>query len=117
MGAQVEECATHCPEITENPVRTRPMAVASMTLPGRRNRRYTPMKSATGTVMARVYVPQGDSARAFTTTRATTERRMIMMMRTAIRAMNPPRVPTSSFAIWPRVFPPRRMEQKRMTKS
>ena len=67
--------------------------------------------------MASVYVPQGDDFNAFTTTSATTESRMIMMISTAINAMKPPRVPTSSFAIWPRVLPPRRIEQKRITKS
>ena len=93
------------------------MTEASTTLPGRRNRRYTPSSSAIGRVMEIVKVAQGEALSAFTTTRAMTPRRMMMMASTASCAMIPPRLLTSSRAIWPSDFPSRRMEQKRITKS
>src|SRR5215469_192436 len=68
-------------------------------------------------VMARVNVAQGELFNALTTTRATAPRRIIMIASTASCAKKPPRLLTSSRAISPRVFPSRRIEQKRMTKS
>ncbi len=70
-----------------------------------------------GMVVARVKVPQGDPLSAFTTTRATTASRMIMIARTEVMAISPARRLTSSRAICPSDFPSRRIEQKRITKS
>jgi hypothetical protein len=39
IGAQVSEWETHWPEMTAKAVRVRPIAVASMTRPGRMKRR------------------------------------------------------------------------------
>jgi hypothetical protein len=75
------------------------------------------MNRAIGMVMASEKVPQGESARALTTTRATTASRMIMIANTASRAAAPPRGPISSRAIWPRLLPSRRIEKNRITMS
>jgi hypothetical protein len=75
------------------------------------------MNSAIGMVMAIEKVPQGDSARALTTTRASTASRMIMMASTATRAATPPMGPISSRAIWPKLLPSRRMEKNSVTMS
>src|SRR4029453_410602 len=48
------------------------------------------MNRAMGMVMASEKVPQGESARALTTTRASTASRMIMIANTATRAAAPP---------------------------
>ena len=61
--------------------------------------------------------PQGDSARALTTTRARTARMMIMIAKTAISAAMPPTTPISSRTIWPRLLPSRRMEKNITTMS
>ncbi len=70
-----------------------------------------------GIVLAMVNSPHGLAFSAFTTTRASTARRMIMIARMASIAAIPATGFTSSFAIWPRDFPSRRSEAKRMTKS
>jgi hypothetical protein len=111
------ESATHPPATTTDSTSATPIAEASITRPGRRNRKYTPSSSAIGIVIASVKVAHGDDFSAFTITSATTPSRMIMMASTAICAMNPPRLLTSSRAISPRVFPSRRIEQNRMMKS
>ena len=65
-------------------------------------------------VQAIVNSPQGDALSALTTISASTASRMIMIRSTAtIPAM----AFTSSFAMWPRDFPSRRSEQKRIVKS
>ena len=70
-----------------------------------------------GIVAVIVNTPHGDSARAFTTTRASTASRMIEIAVTLTRATSPAKGPTSSRTIRPRDRPPRRTEQKRMTLS
>ena len=70
-----------------------------------------------GMVIASVNVPHGESLSAFTTMSATAARRMTMMARTASIASIPPRLPTSSRAIWPRDFPLRRIEKNSVVKS
>jgi hypothetical protein len=60
------------------------------------------MNSAIGMVIASEKVPQGDSARALTTTSARTASRMIMIANTASSAAAPPSGPISSRAICPR---------------
>ena len=70
------------------------------------------MKSAIGIVRPIENTPHGDSASAFTTTRASTARMMIMIAKTAIRAATPPITPISSRTIWPRLLPSRRIEKK-----
>ncbi len=94
-----------------------PMSETSNTRPGRRKRRYTPIKSAMGMVMAMENAPHGDSASAFTTTNASTASRMIMMDSTAMRAATPPTGPISSRAICPSVLPSLRMEKKSVVMS
>lgn len=64
-------------------------------------------------VMVTEKVPQADSARALTTTIASTASRMIMMAKTPISAAAPPTLPISSRAIWPRLLPSRRMDRNR----
>ena len=78
------------------------------------DRRATPIARAIGIVAAIVNTPQGDSASAFTTTRARTARRMTLIAVTLTRATRPAKGPTSSRTIWPSDLPPLRMEQKRM---
>ncbi len=68
-------------------------------------------------VIAKVNVAHGEDFNAFTITSATTPSKMIMMASTASCAMNPPRRLTSLRAISPSVFPSRRMEQNKITKS
>jgi hypothetical protein len=75
------------------------------------------MSIAIGMVSPMVTVPHGLALSAFTTTRARTEMRTIMMPSTATRAVKPATVPISSFAICPRERPLRRTEAARMTKS
>src|SRR4030095_13052244 len=68
------------------------------------------MNRAMGMVMAREKVPQGESARAFTTTRASTASRMMMIAHTATRRAAPPNGQTSSRArrqMWGADDPPR----------
>ena len=67
--------------------------------------------------MASVNVAHGDDFRAFTITSAITPSRITMIASTAICAMNPPRLLTSSRAISPSDFPLRRMEKNKITKS
>ncbi|GAA1033950.1 hypothetical protein GCM10009557_37250 [Virgisporangium ochraceum] len=75
------------------------------------------MNSAIGIVIAIENVPHGESASAFTTTSASTPSRMIMMTNTEINAATPPIGPISSRAIWPRLFPLRRIEKNMTTMS
>jgi hypothetical protein len=69
-----------------------------------------PIAKASGIVMAMVKRPQGLSARALTTTRPSTARRMVMIARIETMATRPTTGLTSSFSIWPTDFPPRRIE-------
>ena len=75
------------------------------------------MNIAMGIVAATVNTPHGLSASAFTTTSASTASRMIMIARIATRPITPANEFSSSFTIWPRERPLRRIEQKRITKS
>ncbi len=75
------------------------------------------MNSAIGMVRAIENTPQGDSASALTTIRASTARMMIMMAKTAMSAAVPPTRPISSRTIWPRLLPLRRIEKNRTTMS
>ena len=75
------------------------------------------MNSAIGMVRPIEKTPQGDSASALTTTRASTARMMIMIAKTAIRAAMPPTTPISSRTIWPRLLPSRRIEKNSTTMS
>ena len=68
-------------------------------------------------VMPMEKTPHGEPASALTMTRASTASRMIMIMKTAIRAATPPTGPISSRAIWPSERPLRRVEKKRVTMS
>ena len=91
---------------------TKPMIETSVTFPGRRYRRYTPMNSAIGIVMATENTPHGLSPRALTTTSARIATMMSMISSDAIIAAVPPIRPSSWRAIWPIVRPPRRIEKK-----
>jgi hypothetical protein len=61
--------------------------------------------------------PHGDSARARTTTRASTASRITMIERTAMRAAAPPTGPISSRAICPSDLPSRLREKKSVVMS
>ena len=76
-----------------------------------------PITIAIGIVSPMVTVPQGLCCSAFTTTRASTEMRMIMMPSTATSAVVPATRPISSRAMRPSDLPSRRTEAARMTKS
>ncbi len=114
---QVAWCDTACPPRIASSTSTKPISDTSSTLPGRRKRRYSPMNTAIGIVIAMVNVPQGLALSAFTTISAATPSRMMMMLITATKATNPPTRPISSRAIWPRDLPSRRTENSRITKS
>ena len=116
-GAHVADSDTHLPAYSERNSSTRPPAVASNTRPGRIQRRYTPISMAIGIDKPIVTVPHGLSRNAFTTTRASTEIRMIMMPRMETSAVAPATVPISSFAICPNDLPSRRIDAQRITKS
>ena len=77
----------------------------------------TPMTIAIGIVAAIVKSPHELSANDFTTTSASTARRITMMARMLTSATNPANGPTSSRTILARDFPPRRTEQKRIRQS
>ena len=70
-----------------------------------------------GIVQAMVNSPHGDARSAFTTINASTASRMIMIASTAIIAVTPVTLLTSSLAIWPSDLPSRRSEQNRIVKS
>ncbi len=114
---QTADAATSLPPQRLNSSSRKPRVEHSSTFPGRRKRKYKPMKTAIGIVMRMVNVPQGLPLRAFTTTSPTTASRTIMIKSTVTSETNPPTLPISSRAIWPSVLPSRRMEQKRMIKS
>src|SRR2546425_928652 len=76
-----------------------PTIDASPTLPGRQRFIHQPMSRAMGMVQAIVNSPHGDARSAFTTINASTASRMIMIARTAIIAVTPVILLTSSLAI------------------
>src|SRR5436190_19888878 len=73
----------HCPPHIASITRTNPRIDVSNTLPGRNRRRYSPMSSAIGMVIAIVNAPHGLDFRALTTINAVAPRRMMMMLITA----------------------------------
>ncbi len=75
------------------------------------------MNMAMGMVAATVKTPQGLSASALTTTRASTASSTIMMAKIARVPTLPAMALISSRTIWARDFPSRRSEAARMTKS
>lgn len=110
QSAPQEVSATQPPETTASSSSATPMSVTSDTRPGRRYRRYSPMKIAIGMVIAMENTPHGLSASALTTTRASTASRITMITSTATIAAMPPMGPSSSRAIWPSERPRRRVE-------
>lgn len=112
-----EDSATQPPATMASSSSATPMTETSVTRPGRRTRRYTPMKRAIGMVMPMEKTPQGECASAPTMTSASTASRMIMMTNTARRAAAPPTGPISSRAIWPSERPSRRVEKNSVTMS
>src|SRR5919112_1074586 len=76
-----------------------------------------PMRIAIGIVIAMENEPHGDSARARTTTRASTASRMTIIDRTARSAAAPPTGPISSRAICPSDLPARLKEKKSVVMS
>src|SRR6267378_1367415 len=112
--AQDGESATHCPAKTTNKIRATPISEPSSTRPGRTKRKYIPISSAMGIVIANVNVAHGDDFSAFTTTRAITPSKITMMAKTASWAMNPPRWLTSSRAICPSDLPSRPRNGRKM---
>ncbi len=75
------------------------------------------MNNAIGMVAPTVDTPQGLSASAFTTTKARTANKMIIMAKMAAAPMYPAVEFSSSRTIWLKDLPSRRMEAKRITKS
>ncbi len=116
-GARIGDAATRSPPTSATASSATPTSVASPTLPGRQTFIQNPISTAMGMVHAMVNSPQGLSRSAFTTTRARTASRMIMMARIATIAASPVPGPISSLAIWPSDLPSRRMEPIRITKS
>src|ERR1700716_823546 len=90
QSAPQEVSATQPPEMTASSSSTTPISDTSETRPGRRNLKYTPMKMAMGMVIAIEKTPHGLSARAPTTTSASTASRITMMTRTPMIAAAPP---------------------------
>ena len=78
-----------------------------------------PMINATGIVIAIVNTPQGLWASAWTTTRASTASRIVMMASTLTSASAPTPAPISSLTIWPRfaAAPDRRKEDDHIVHS
>lgn len=119
VRSRVNRAAPHSVPATQPPPmmaarsRTNPITEISVMRPGRIQRRYTPMKSAIGMVMATENTPHGDSPRALTTTRARMAVMITMISRVAMIAAVPPTRPSSSRAIWPSERPPRRIEKNR----
>ena len=111
------DCETHCPPKIAASTSKNPNAEASSTFPGRMRRRYNPIRTAMGIVMAMVKVPHGLDFSALTTTRATAPSRMMMMLITDTYETRPPTFPISVFAISVIDLPSRRTEKRRMTKS
>src|SRR5688572_27075130 len=89
QGDQVGDSATQPPAATANSTSTKPMILASPTLPGRNTCIHQPINKAIGTVQAMVNKPHGLSRSALTTISANTASRMIMMQSTAIIASMP----------------------------
>ena len=98
------------PAATASSSSATPIKDTSETRPGRRKRRYRPMKRAIGIVIAMEKTPHGLSASALTTTRPSTASRMTMITNTPTIAAVPPTPPSSSRAIWPSERPRRRVE-------
>ena len=116
-GPQCGSAATLPPKWIDASSNTRPMIDTSITLPGRSQRRYTPISKAMGIVMATVNVPQGLIASALTTTSASTASRIIMIIRMPIRVIVPAAGPISRRIISPSELPSRRSEKNSITKS
>ena len=83
MAAHEGVSETHCPPKMAASTSTNPRTEVSRTLPGRMRRRYTPIKTAMGMVMAMVNVPQGLDLSALTTISAVAPSRITMMLSTA----------------------------------
>ena len=109
--------AIHPPATTAASSSTTPISDTSVTRPGRNTRRYRPMKMAIGIVIAMENTPQGLSARALTTTSASTASRITMITSTPMIAAAPPTGPSSSRAICPSERPRRRVEIESTRKS
>ena len=116
-GAQVGDSETQPPATSARTRSAAPAREASPTLPGLQDFIHHPINTAMGMVQAMVKNPQGEARSAFTTTSASTARRMIMMRRIAIIPVTPATRLISSLAICPSDFPSRRSEQQRMVKS
>src|SRR6476660_5467943 len=93
QSAPQEVSATQPPETTASSSSTTPISDTSETLPGRNNRRYRPM--TIGIVIEMENTPHGLSARALTTTSASTASRMVMITSTPTMAATPPTGPSS----------------------
>ena len=79
--------------------------------PGRNTRRYRPITTAIGMVIATVKVPQGLCASARTTTSDSTASRITMIIRIPIIAVTPAAAPISLRIISPSDRPSRRVEK------
>ena len=75
------------------------------------------MNKAIGIVAATVNVPQGLSANAFTTIRANTANRIVMIMKVPNKAITPGISPSSDLIKSPRERPSRRTETNKIMKS
>ena len=117
MGPRMGSAATCPPRTIEAIRRKKPMTEISPTRPGRIYRLYTPIKRAIGIVAATVNVPQGLSAKAFTTINASTASKIVMIMNVPNSAITPGTNPNSDLIKSPRDRPSRRVEINKIMKS
>ena len=95
----------------------KPNIEASPILPGRINLIQIPITIAIGSVIAIVNRPHGDSAKAFTTTKAKIATISIIMPKIPIIATVPTPLPSSSLIISPRLLPSLLVDSHSTTKS
>ena len=111
VSAAFHEGGKNFPATTESNKPTTPATETAVT-PNFPDLMATPITMARGMVHAMVNNPQGECARAFTTTRPSTARRIVMMASKLNIAIMPTTGLISSLSIWPNDFPSRRIEAK-----
>ena len=117
IGPQVGDAATAPPIQIDASNSTSPITDTSMIRPGRSQRRYTPINSAMGIVIATVNVPHGLIASAFTTTSPNTASKITMIARMPTIAVSPAALPISLRIMSPSDRPSRRVDRNNTMKS